>query len=434
MNREIEKKINEWKINPNRKPLIIKGARQVGKSYAIEKFARENFENCVVANFEKQKGLFELFEGDLNITSLLEKLELLLKTRILPQKTLLFLDEIQKCPRAITSLRYFYEEKPELAVIAAGSLLDFALDQTSVPVGRVTYLYMHPLSFFEFLGALGENILQDYLLNHPLSNQEDPIHTQCLGLVKKYMQIGGMPEAVKIYLDTGSIREVTLHHQNLIETYRQDFSKYAPKIPYAHLLSVLEKIPQLIGQQIKYAHIDQEIRSTYLKEVIYLLERAQILSRVRAVQNPQIPLLAHASDKVFKTIFLDVGLMQTLCGVDWSQVSEKADLTAIYRGMLAEQFVGQEILSYTSTEVSKPLFYWKREERGAAAEVDYLIEYENSLVPIEVKSDKKGRLKSLHWYLSHFDPKKAFVVSSHPSVQMDNISWIPFYGLKALFP
>ncbi|MBI1883126.1 MAG: ATP-binding protein [Chlamydiae bacterium] len=434
MNRHIEIKIKEWKARSPRKPLMVKGARQVGKSFTIEKFGRENFESCVVANFEKQRGLIELFEGDLDPSLLLEKIELLLKTRIAPGKTLLFLDEIQKCPRAITSLRYFYEKKPDLAVIAAGSLLDFALGETSVPVGRIHYLYMHPLSFFEFLEALGETLLQDYLLNRPLPREEDPIHAKCLGLVKKYMQIGGMPEAVKIYLETGSVREVTLHHQNLIETYRQDFSKYAPRIPYAHLLSVLEKIPQLIGQQIKYAHIDREIRSTYLKEVISLLERAQILSRVRAVRNPQIPLSSHASDEVFKTIFLDVGLMQNLCGVDWSQISEKSDLTVLYQGMLAEQFVGQEILSYTSTESSKPLFYWKREERGAAAEVDYLIEHQGALAPLEVKSDKKGRLKSLHWYRSVFHPKKAFVVSSHPAATEDNICWIPFYALSTLFP
>lgn len=433
MNREIEQEIKIWKERPQRKPLVIKGARQVGKSYTVEKFGRENFENCVVANFEKQRALIEIFEADLKVDRILEKLELILNTRIIPHKTLLFLDEIQKCPRAMTALRYFYEEKPEIAVIAAGSLLDFSLDQTSIPVGRITYLYMHPLSFCEFLEALGETLLQEHLLKNPFLSLQDPLHTQCLNLVRKYMQIGGMPEAIKIYLETGSLREVTLHHQNLIETYRQDFSKYAPKVPYPYLLAVLEKIPQLVGRQIKYSHIDQEIRSTYLKEVLLLLERAQVLYRIRAVRSPGIPLSSHASDKVFKTIFLDVGLMQALCGIDWGKISEKEDLTSIYQGMIAEQFVGQEIIAYTSRETFKPLFYWKREERGAQAEVDYLIEHQGNVVPLEVKSDKKGRLKSLHWYLAHFDPQKAFVVSAHPYCEQDNIQWTAFYALKSLF-
>lgn len=433
MYREITQKMKEWQNSPSRKPLIIKGARQVGKTYTIEEFGRENFTNCVVANFEKQRMLSDIFLGDLDIPTILERLELVLSTRIEPHNTLLFFDEIQKCPRAITALRYFWEEKPELAIIAAGSLLDFAIEEVGVPVGRVTYLYMHPLSFYEFLGAVGEQNLQGFLLNHPLPKTEDIIHQKLLSLTKKYAQTGGMPEAVALYTKTGSLKEVSQLHWDLIETYRQDFTRYASKVPYNFMLTVMEKLPQLIGNQIKYSHIDKEIRSTYLKEVILLLERAQVLNRVRATHTGHLPSGAGAGEKVFKTIFLDIGLLQALCGIDWGKVAEKEDFISVYRGILAEQFVGQEIMAYTSISHFKPLYYWKREERGSSAEVDYLVEHDGGVVPLEVKSDKAGRLRSLHLFNQKFHPKKSFVVSSHPSSTLDSLQWIPFYGLKTLF-
>lgn len=433
MFREISIKINEWKEGSSRKPLIIKGARQVGKTYTVMEFGKENFANCVVANFEKQKMLSDIFAGDLDIPIILQRLELVLGERIDPHNTLLFFDEIQRCPQAITALRYFLEEKPELAVIAAGSLIDFAFEEVGVPVGRVTYLHMHPLSFHEFLGAIGEQNLQDFLLNKPLPEKEDVVHQKLISLVKKYAQVGGMPEAINRYINTGSLKEVGQFQMDMIETYRQDFTKYSFKIPYPIMLTVMDKLPQLIGNQIKYAHIDKEIRSVTLKQVILLLERAHVLCRVRVARMPELPLSASASEKIFKAIFLDIGLLQALCGIDWGKISEKEDFISIHRGALAEQFVGQEIMAHTSISHFKPLYYWKREERGSSAEIDYLVEHNGGVVPLEVKSDKAGRLRSLHLFNQQFHPKKSFVVSSHPSSKLKSIHWIPFYGLKRLW-
>lgn len=430
MFRDIEQKLKEWKGSSSRKPLIIKGARQVGKSTTIEKFGRENFGHCVVANFEKQRGLIDIFSGDLNIPTILQRLELVLNERIDPDKSLLFFDEIQKCPRAITALRYFWEERPEIPVIAAGSLLDFAIEEVGIPVGRVSYLYMHPLSFHEFLGALGENGLKEYLLNSPLPEKEDPIHLKLLSLVKKYAQVGGMPEAVNLYLKTSSLKEVSQLQWDLVETYRQDFTKYS-KIPYNIMLAVLEKLPQMIGQQVKYSHISRDIPSPSIKQGILLLERAQVIHRVRAARTAQLPFGASSSEKVFKTLFLDIGLMQALCGIDWGRISEGEDLLSIYEGALAEQFVGQEIMATTSISHFKPLYYWKREERGSSAEVDYLVEFDGEVVPVEVKKDKAGRLRSLHLFHEKFHPKKSFVISSHPHAQLNTIEWIPFYAIKS---
>ncbi|MBI4411705.1 MAG: ATP-binding protein [Deltaproteobacteria bacterium] len=431
MYRNIEQKLKVWKESERRKPLILKGARQVGKSYTVEKFGRENFQNCVIANFEKQKMLADIFSGDLHIPAILQRLEVLLNTRIDPARTLLFFDEIQKCPRAITALRYFWEERPDIAVIAAGSLLDFSIEEAGVPVGRVTYLYMHPFSFHEFLLALGENMLAEKLAVS-LPEEEDVVHFKSLSLVKKYFQVGGMPEAIDLYLKTGSLKEVGELQLSLVETYRQDFTKYASKIPYDIMLTVLEKLPQLIGTQIKYSHIDKDARTTLIKQVILLLERAQVLYRVRAARVPSLPLGVTSTEKVFKAILLDIGLLQALCGVDWGKIPEKEDPMNIYNGALAEQFVGQEIMAYTSISHFQPLYYWKREERGSSAEIDYLVEHDGAVAPVEVKSDKAGRLRSLHLFNEKFHPKKSFIVSSHPQARLESFQWIPFYGLGRL--
>lgn len=428
MFRQIESHLLDWKKSPARKPLLLRGARQVGKTYIIRKFGQEHFKNILVADFEKRPSLNEIFSGDLHVGEILQKLELVLGERIHPQETLLFFDEIQKCPRALMALRYFKEEKPDLPVIATGSLLDFALTEISVPVGRITYLQLHPLSFHEFLAAIGEDLLKDHLREHPFP--ADPlIHAKLLGLVKKYIMIGGMPESINAYLKSSSMKEVGQVHLDLIESFRQDFSKYATQANFPHLLKVMDQVPKLVGQQIKYTSIDSESRSEETKKAVLLLERAQIIHRVRSTSGHGLPLGAESSEKIFKAIFLDVGLMQTICGILWSHISDKEELTRINEGSLAEQFVGQELMANASITQPVPLYYWKREFRGSSAEVDYLIAHEGEASPIEVKSAVSGRLKSLHLFCEKYHPKNAFVVSSHPFQKRDHITWIPLYSV-----
>lgn len=429
MKRQLEGELLQWKEHQSRKPLILKGARQVGKTYLVEAFGKAHFQNLVSANFERQPSLCQIFSGTLAAGEVIQKLEAVLGTRIAPPHTLLFFDEIQRCPLAITALRYLYEERPELAVIAAGSLLDFALEKISVPVGRVTYLYLHPLSFREFLLALGEEPLISYLDSRDGEPVDAPIHNKLIDLVKKYALVGGMPEAINTYLTTQSFPEVGRVHLDLIESFRQDFSKYAPQARYPQLLKVLESTPKAVGRQIKYSHLDPESRSQETKQAVLLLERAQVIQRVRATSGQGLPLAATASDKVFKLVLLDIGLMQTLCGLPWGWVAGNQDFTSVNGGALAEQFVGQELLASRPAHETQGLYYWRREERGSSAEVDYVLPLAGSACPLEVKSAASGRLKSLHLFCQQYQPKKAFVVSSQPRYTMGPITGLPFYDV-----
>lgn len=429
MKRHIELDLLNWKNSPTRKPLIFRGARQTGKTYTIKKFGNENYKNFVVADFEKRPELNEIFSGTLDPREIVQQLERIFGSRIQSPDTLLFFDEIQRCPRAIMALRYFKEEWPELSVIAAGSLLELAMSEISVPVGRVTYLHMFPLSFAEFLVALNETLLAEYLEKN-WGPTDDVIHKKLLGLVRKYACIGGMPEAVNRYVSTGSLLEACQVHAEIIESFRDDFSKYGKKIPVQYLQKVMSQIPRFVGQQIKYVKLDQETRSRDIKLALEFLEKAKIAHRVLATSAAGLPLGASAADATFKAIFLDIGLMQTLCGVNWNMIPDKEDFLSINQGALAEQFVGQEILASQPCNKNEELYYWKREGKNAQAEVDFLLAYQGGVAPVEVKNASSGRLRSLHLLRDQYHPTHSFVVSSHPYAQCDGITWIPLYNIR----
>lgn len=430
MKRLISKKLLDWQRQKEPKPLIIRGARQVGKSYAVRELGEAHFKNLVTINFEKQTSLNEIFAGDLDIKNIIARLELVLGTRIFPHDTLLFFDEIQRCPRAILALRYFKEDAPEYRVIAAGSLLDFALSEISFPVGRVSWLTLHPMTFLEFLWALGKDALAELIQEEPHA-LDNAVHQKLLGLVKNFGIVGGMPEVVQDYGNTGSLLKCQNGHRDLIDTYKQDFPKYASKARYPQMLKVIEQIPKYVGQQIKYTSLDRDSRAQEVKEAILLLERAQIIHRVSATSGQGLPLGAEASTKIFKEIFLDIGLMQTLCGIDWQSIPESNDFIVINNGALAEQFVGQEILALQKNV--NDLFYWHRNERSSQAEVDFVFAHKGFATPIEVKSSARGHLKSLQLFCDHYKPKQAFVVSSRPFLQDGDIAFVPFYFLTGIF-
>lgn len=430
MKRDIEKNLIAWKTSETHSPIILKGARQVGKSYSVRKFGEENFKNCVVVDFEKHSALLGIYNDDLAPKPALEKIQLYFKTRIIPGETLLFFDEVQRCPRTITALRYFKEEMPELHVIAAGSLLDFAFGEISVPVGRVTFLHMHPLSFYEFLDATENNLMRNGLQNGNLLKDPSPsVHSMCLARLKEYTMVGGMPAAVQEYINTESMQKVSQIHSDLLESFRQDFSKYATRVPYDRMLSVMERIPKLIGQQTKYTHIDRNISSRDAKQALLLLERAQILRRVRSASGQGIPLGAYASDKTFKTLFLDIGLMHTLCGLHNYETFVEQDIGMINDGSVAEQLVGQELLANSSPEQEQHLYYWKRDARNSEAEVDYLLQSNMSIVPVEVKSGKTRHLTSLRVYQELYHPAKTVIISSQPYKEDGNTLWLPLYAI-----
>ena len=426
MERNITKSLLVWKEKQNRKPLIVRGARQTGKSFSITAFGNSEFEGTThIINFERRPDLHLVFEQNYEILRIISELEILIKKKITPGKDLLFFDEIQECPKAIVSLRYFYEEIPELHVIAAGSLLEFALMDISFPVGRVQLLNMYPMSFYEFLRATGNDIAADIIYNEPKELSES-VHNMLNGEVRKYFFIGGMPECVKTYVDKKSFAEVFEIQSDLINTFRQDFTKYAGKADSSCLNLVLFNVSQKVGGQIKYSELADGFSNPTIKKAFDLLETARLFKKVKGANPSGIPLGASANDKKFKAVMLDIGLMSHLNGINISIEYMKSDLLSVFRGALAEQFVGQEILASTNSE----LYYWARDASGSSAETDYLIEKQNKVVPVEVKSGKSGSLKSLHLLLKTYsNVENAFVFSdrNYGQIPEQKITFLPLY-------
>jgi len=426
MERNITAKLLEWKNKPAHKPLIVRGARQVGKSYTITEFGEKYFEGSIhIINFEKRIDWHPIFKLNLDAIRIVNEIEVGLGKKIKPGKDLLFFDEIQECPKAIASLRYFYEQIPDLHVIAAGSLLEFALGTIPFPVGRVQLIEMYPMSFYEFLLATG-NEPAAQLINKLPEKLSESIHNTLLGELKKYFFVGGMPECVMVYTQTQSLNEVFEIQANLLATFRQDFLKYTPRMDVGCLNAVLANVPQKIGQQIKYASLTEDYSNPTIKKAFDLLETARIFRKVRTASPSGLPLGSSASDKRFKAILLDIGLYASLMGISRTTEIQKSNLLSIFRGAMAEQFVGQEILASTNSN----LFYWNREAKSSNAETDYMIEKQGQIIPVEVKSGKGGSLKSLHLLLeSYQNIHEAYVFSEAGYGQLpeQKITFIPMY-------
>jgi predicted AAA+ superfamily ATPase len=432
MERAITQSFQKWKEKPNRKPLIVRGARQTGKSFSITDFGNSHFEGSIhILNFEKRRDLKTVFEADYEIRRILSELEILINKKIIPGMDLLFFDEIQECPRAIASLRYFYEQLPELHVIAAGSLIEFALMDIPFPVGRVQLINMYPMTFYEFLKATGKELVAELMINQPKELPEST-HTLLNEELRKYFLIGGMPECVKTYAETNSFKEVFEIQSDLIHTFRQDFSKYSGRSDKSCLNSVLLNIAQKVGGQIKYSELADGFTNPTIKKAFELLETARLFKKVKAASAAGIPVGASATDKKFKAIMLDIGLMANMNGISGEYV--KSDLLSVFKGAMAEQFVGQEILAATGSD----LYYWAREAVGSNAETDFLIEKQGKIIPIEVKSGKSGSLKSLHLLLDTFNNvEQSFVFSDarFGRIADDKISFLPLYfAASAVIP
>ncbi len=431
MKRNITAKLIAWKQQKNRKPLIVRGARQVGKSYSIVDFGKNHFDGKThVVNLEKQLNWHKVFEQDLDAARIVMELEVLLNERIETGKSLLFFDEIQACPRAISALRYFYEQLPDLHVIAAGSLLEFALQDISFPVGRVQLMNMHPMSFSEFLKAVGKPLLVE-IIAAPPARLSDAIHELLQAELRRYFFIGGMPECVRTFVETSSIKDVYEVQSDLINTFRQDFSKYAPYADKRCLNDVLYSIAQKTGQQVKYLTLSDGFSNPTIKKAFELLCTARLIHKVRASSPAGLPLRASASDKKFKAILLDIGLLVHLSGLPIQAEYTKGQLLAIFKGALAEQFVGQEFLASGQEE----LFYWSRAAKSSTAEVDYLIVRNSEIIPVEVKGSSSGRLKSLHLLLNACpDIPEAYVFSdaNYGQIPEQKLRFLPLYFASCL--
>ena len=387
----------EWKDRSSRKPLILRGARQTGKTYLVEQFAKNHFSNMLKIDFEFDLNVKSVFRQK-DPQAIISELSLFFDLSVIPGETLLFLDEIQACPEAIHSLRYFYEKLPGLHVIAAGSLLDFVLRdfEYSMPVGRVEFLHLYPLSFSEFLLA-GNARLHEFITNWTFPDQISPlVHGKLAELMRTFIFTGGMPEAADSWIKHRDYVEVQRIQSAILNTMQHDFAKYGSRIQQDHLQKVLQFIPGNIGNKVKYVHVDRDVRSTALKDAFHLLAMARVISLVFKTDANGVPLEAEKNRSFFKAIALDVGLMNRMCGL---KLTRPEDLMTVYVGGLAEQFVGQELLSSRPCFEEPALYYWAREAKNANAEVDYLVTHGSHVLPVEVKAGKTGTLRSLHVFL-----------------------------------
>jgi len=433
MRRDIEKELILWKAQKEKYPLIIRGARQVGKSYLVETFGKTHFQNNVIVNLEFQPQLKDCFKS-LDPSEIINKLQLILGVQIKEDNTLLFLDEIQECPQAIMALRYFKEKMPKLPIIAAGSLLEFVMRSPDfkMPVGRVQFLYLEPMSFSEYLDAAGNQNLREFISDVKLTDSiDDVIHKKLLELLRIYIIVGGMPAALTEYLSSKDLMNCQRIQTALLQTYRSDFGKYAKISQHKYLQKVFDTAPRMAGQRIKYSNIDPDTRSRDLKNALNLLTLAGIVRPIYLTKASGLPLGAQINEQRFKINFLDVGLMQNSCGLQ-GRLSIEEDFMQINAGSVAEQFVGQELTAYSDRHQQVGLYFWAREKRGSMAEVDYVINIGSDIFPVEVKSGKEGRLKSLRMFIEEKKSRLGIRFSQDKLSYYDKILSIPLYMVEQL--
>jgi uncharacterized protein len=432
MKRDIYSALKFWQDDSSRQPLLVRGARQIGKTYIINQFGCNEFHSFITLNFERNPEYKDIFSHN-NPQSIIEQIALFVGKSVIPGKTLLFLDEIQDCPEAIMSLRYFFEEMPGLHIIGAGSLLEFSLnvEDFRMPVGRVQYMYMGPMSFGEFLEAKGEIELRSYVNDCAnLEKISNGLHDKLNELVRKYFIIGGMPAAVKEYVNSGDILKCQRIQHAIVETFIDDFSKYAKvsKVPY--LKKIFNSAPAFIGNKFVYVKVDAQARSRALKQAVDLLNQADVIHYVKRTSGAGLPLESGVKDNFFKIILLDIGLMHAISGV-YSETAKQKDFTAIFNGAVAEQFVGQEFIAYNKPEIRPRLYYWAREAKNSSAEVDYIITKNSHIIPVEIKSGAKGRMKSLHLFMQKFNTEKAVKISQVKYNNTGSIIDMPFYAIQS---
>ena len=430
MKRIIDHYLKQWMHNPYRKPLLLRGARQVGKTHAARELGKL-YPDFVEINLEKIPNPHLIFEKDLEPERILLEISLVTGKKITPGTTLLFIDEIQIVPRAITALRYFYEEMPNLHVIAAGSLFDFAIEQVGIPVGRVESLYMYPMSFLEFLAASGAIVLVEEILSHTLEKEmSETIHKKLIALLGEYIAIGGMPQAIQVWRDTKDPRDCSKIHHTLLDTYRQDFGKYANKFQIKYVDLLFESVPLQLGGKFKYSLIEGEFRKRELAPALDLLVTAGIVNKNYYSSGQGIPIGAQMDPQDYKVIFLDIALSQAVLGLDLAGWFLNPLAEFVNKGSLVEALVGQELLAYGNPAKKQHLYYWHREERNSEAEVDYIVQESERIIPIEVKSGTVKMLKSIRMFLeTHAKLPYGIRFSTQNYSRYENIHSYPLYAI-----
>jgi len=418
----------EWTSEHNRKPLILRGARQVGKTWLVRELARTRFDHLLEVNFDRFPQKADLVTADIEST-----LRYLSADAGVPitDKTLVFFDEVQAAPNVLHALRYFYELRPDLHVIAAGSLLDFVLEDHdfSMPVGRVSAYHLGPMSFEEFLAAHGERGLVDLLAETGIDALPASIHARLLEWLRRFVVVGGLPSVVRASVEGAADRAARLEQEDLLQTYRDDFNKYLRSVDVALLRRMFDRLPAQIGRKVKYVNLDREVSSAKVSLHLRQLRLARLAFAVEHTAGNGLPLGAEADPSVFKLLHLDIGLLSAQLGV--REIAPFEEMAWVNEGQLAKQFIGQHLLYRRSGRIAPQLHCWLRQAKSSNAEVDYLIDASTEPLPIEVKAGTGGSLKSLHVFCrTKRTPRAVRFYTGLPHVERISAS-VPVPGTQA---
>ena len=433
LHRKIDNELLKWKNSTPRKVVLLRGARQVGKSSAVRELGK-TFDHFVEVNLEKQSQLKAIFEPDCVVERILKELSFELQTPIIPNKTLLFIDEIQNCIPAISALRYFYEDMPELHVIAAGSLFEFALEKIpSFGVGRIRSLFMYPFSYDEFIRAMNCTMLADELKNHsPQNPLAETLHNKCKRLLVEFMLIGGMPEVVSKYVETGSLHECQEILEDITQNFYNDFAKYKHRANVSLLKEVFEAVIEQTGEKFTYSKASKTANHLQIKECVELLEMAGLIYPVTHTSANGLPLGAEQNRKFRKYLIFDTGIYQRFLKLNIGASFQPEHIAQINKGAFAELLAGLEIIKAAPINFPLSLYYWQREKAGSNAEVDYIIQQNENIVPVEIKANTKGTMQSMFQFLAEKNYPYGIRSSMENFGNYENIRVYPLYAISQI--
>ncbi len=425
MKRTLYKRLLLWKNSRNRKPLLLQGARQVGKTYLVDEFGHNEYSNFIYLNFEQDPDLKTLFTGSLNPQNIIKNISLYIGQKITSNDTLIFFDEIQVVQEVLTSLKYFYEQAQDYHIISAGSLLGVSVGkQSSFPVGKVNFMTMYPMNFTEYLRAFGEELLAEKLMNtKTVEALPEILHEKLLNQLKMYLYLGGMPEVLQDYLDNEDIASVREIQNEILKAFQRDFSKYTEKSQAIITSELWQSIPYQLAKEnkkFKYSNVRKRARAATFEQTIEWLKNAGLIHIVYQINAPKLPLSGYADYSKFKVYLLDTGLLGAMLNLSSDIIRKPTELFSEYNGAFIENFVAME---FVASEISD-LFYWTSK---SDAEVDFVIQSGNQIYPIEVKSGLSRNLKSIRSYAQKYKPEYIFRISSRNFIQDNDFINIPLY-------
>lgn len=431
MKRDIYKKLLKWKSCSRRKPLLLQGARQTGKTFILKEFGRNEYANTVYCNFEENPGFDQFFQRDLNPERILAELSIYMDLDIRSETDLIIFDEIQISNRALNALKYFAEQKTDIHLAAAGSLLGVKMSSPgSFPVGKVNFLQLYPITFMEFLTALGESRYRKLLENvDSFAPLTEAFHLHLIDLLRSYYFVGGMPEAVKHFAESGNAREVREIQQEIIKSYVLDFAKHAPAADIPKLTQIWDSIPRhlaRVNKKFVFSAVKKGARGREYENALSWIEDAGLIHRAYAVESAKQPLKHYADTSCFKVYALDIGLLGAIARSPVDLLAQGERLFNEYEGALVENYVAQQLVS----QFPQPLYYWR--SKGGKAELDFLWEFEGRIVPLEVKAGINPRSKSLKSFDLQFSPVRLARANLLNFKKDGKICNLPLYGISRL--